>query len=161
MADIESSLIPGPRKNPWVAFFLTLLFPGLGHWYVGNNFSALAYAIITTGLWISYYSAHSLLARTAVLFIVPFFVLPAARDAVAVARGKKRSVTGEESRIYVVWMLCCVGPFAIPLLWQNKKFSLPVKIIWTVAVVSIVAMFLLAIAVLGKSYDQIAQAINM
>ncbi len=161
MTDIESALTPGPKKNPWIAFFLTLLFPGLGHFYVGNKFSALAYVIITTGIYISYFSAHSFLARTAVLFIVPFFVFPAARDAVAVARGKKRSVTGEESRIYVVWMLCCVGPFAIPLLWQNKKFSLPVKIVWTVVVVAIVAMFLSAIAVLGKSYDQIAQAINM
>ncbi len=161
MTDIESALVPAPRKNPWIAFFLTLLFPGLGHLYAGNRFSALAYALMTCGLGLSYFSAQSFLAKLAVLFIIPFVMIPAARDAVAMAQGKKAPVTGEESRIYVVWMLCCVGPFAVPLLWQNKKFSVPVKIVWTVIVISIVVMFFSVIAVLGKSYDQIAQAVNM
>lgn len=149
------------KKNPWLAFFLTLLFPGLGHLYVGSRFAAMAYGIMTVGLGYSYFSAKSFLARIAVLLIVPFLVVPAARDAVAVALGKKKSVTGEESRLYVIWMLCCVGPFAIPLLWQNKKFSLPVKVVWTVIVISIVALFLSAVSVLGKNYDQIAQALSM
>ena len=149
-----------PKKNPWIAFFLTILFPGLGHLYVGNKFSALTYAIITVGLGYSYFSAKSYLAHMAVLFVVPFFLIPAARDAVDVARGKKKSVTGQESQLYVIWMLCCVGPFALPLLWQNKKFSMPVKVVWTVVVVSIVLIFLSAIAVLGKSYDQLTQALQ-
>ena len=147
------------KKNPWIAFSLTLVFPGLGHLYVGNRFAALAYGVMTLGLGYSYFSAQSFLAQLAVFFIIPFVVLPAARDAVTVARGKKRLVTGEESRVYVIWMLCCVGPFAIPLLWQNKKFSVLVKIVWTAIVISIVVAFISVIAVLGKSYDQFAQTL--
>ncbi len=161
MTDIQTPSDPSLKKNPWIAFFLTLLFPGLGHLYVGNKFSALTYAIITVGLGYSYFSSTSYLARMAVLFVVPFFLVPAVRDAVDVARGKKKSVTGAESRLYVVWMLCCVGPFALPLLWQNKKFTVFVKIVWTVVVLSVVALFLSSVAVLGKSYDQLMKAIQM
>jgi hypothetical protein len=161
MSDFETPNTLASQKNPWVAFLLTLVLPGLGHFYVGSRFSGLAYTIMTVGLGYSYFSAKSFLARIAVLFIVPFLVIPAARDAMAVAQGKKKPVTGEESRIYVVWMLCCVGPFAIPLLWQNKKFSVPVKIVWTVVVISIVVLFLSAVSILGKNYDQMAQAIHL
>ncbi len=161
MTDTQASEISAPKKNPWIAFLLTLVFPGLGHFYVGSRFAALAYGAMTVGLGYSYFSAKSFLARIAVLFIVPFLVVPAARDAMAVAQGKKKPVTGEESRVYVVWMLCCVGPFAIPLLWQNKKFSVPVKIVWTVVVISIVVLFLSAVSILGKNYDQMAQAIHL
>jgi|GEM_PF-3327175 len=163
MSDIQNptDLSFQPKKNPWIAFFLTLLFPGLGHLYVGNKFSALTYAIITVGVGYSYFSAKSYLAHMAVLFVVPFFLIPVARDAVDVARGKKKSVTGEESKLYVIWMLCCVGPFSLPLLWQNKKFSVPVKVVWSVVVISIVIFFLFAVAVLGESYDQLMQAMQI
>ena len=161
MTDTQASEISAPQKNPWAAFLLTLIFPGLGHFYVGNRFSALAYGVMTLGLGYSYFSAKSFLARVAVLLIIPFIVIPAARDAVDVARGKKKLVTGEESRVYVVWMLCCSGPFAVPLLWQNKKFSVAVKVVWTVVVISIFVLALSAATVLGQVYDQMAQSIHL
>lgn len=145
------------NKNPWAAFFLTLLFPGLGHLYVENRLSALAYALIAIGLWFSYFSTPSFLTRVAILLIFPFVVIPAARDAVAVAQGRKKVVTGEESRVYVVWMLCCAGPFALPLLWQNKKFSTATKVVWTLVVVSIAAVFLIFAASIGKGLEQMTQ----
>ena len=161
MSNLETSSMAASQKNPWVAFLLTLIFPGLGHFYVGNRFAALAYGAMTLGLGYSYFSAKSFLAQLAVLFIIPFVVIPAARDAVAVARGKKKLVNGEESRVYVFWMLCCVGPFAMPLLWQNKKLSITVKVVLSIIVISIAVIFLWAIAVLGKSYDQLVQTIQM
>ena len=160
MTDIQTSSEIALPKKPWLAFLLSLIFPGLGHLYVGSRFSALAYGLMSVGIGIGYYSSRSYLSRLAVLFIVPFVIFPAARDAANIARGKKKAVTGEESWIYVVWMLCCVGPFAIPLLWQNKKFSVPVKVVWTVIVLAVVAIFVLAISTIGKSYDQITQAIQ-
>lgn len=161
MPDIQNSEISVPKKNPWIAFFLTILFPGLGHLYVGSRFAAGAYAAMTLGLGYSYFSAKSFLAQLAVLFIVPFVVIPAVRDAVSVARGNKKVVTGEESQLYVIWMLCCVGPFAIPLLWQNKKFSVPVKIAWTALIIAIAVTFIFFISALGKTYDELAQTIGM
>ncbi|HRK62319.1 MAG TPA: hypothetical protein PLY88_07230 [Candidatus Omnitrophota bacterium] len=143
-----------PSKKPWVAFLLSVLFPGLGHLYVGNRLAALIYGAMGLGVWISCYSSGSILTRLAVLLILPFVVIPAARDAFDTASGKKKPVTGEESKLYVIWMLCCVGPFALPLLWRNKKFSLTVKIIWTVVVVAVVVFFFAFIEWAGEiSHD--------
>jgi TM2 domain-containing membrane protein YozV len=138
------------KKNPWVAFFLTLFFPGLGHFYLGNIYSALAYGAMGAGIACTFFTSDSQLSRIAILAILPFVWIPAANDAVQAARGKKPLVTGEESKIYVIWMLCCVGPFSLPLLWQSKKFSILAKALWTTAVLSIVLFFFYLIKLAGQ-----------
>lgn len=138
-------------KNPWVAFFLSVLFPGLGHLYVGNRLAGLIYGAMGAGVAFSFFSSDSALAKASVLMILPFIIIPAGRDAFDTAAGKKKPVTGEEGKVYVIWMLCCVGPFALPLLWQNKKFSFAVKAVWTVIVISIVVFFLLFVSLIGKA----------
>lgn len=147
-------------KSPSVAFLLSLLFPGLGHLYLGERWGAFIYAVMGTGIWLIFLTSHSFISRLAVLFIFPFVFIPVCRDAVDIAKGKKKAVTGTESRIYVIWMLCCVGPFAIPLLWQNKKFSMPVKILWTVIVLSVVVIAFLILNAMGNSFDDIAKALH-
>jgi len=138
-------------KNPWIAFFLSVVFPGLGHLYVGNRLAALIYGAMGVGVAFSFFSSDSGLTKAAVLLILPFVMIPAGRDAFDTAAGKKKPVTGEESKLYVIWMLCCVGPFALPLLWRNKKFSFTVKVVWTVIVVSIAVFFFLFVSWIGKT----------
>ncbi len=158
---MHNDILPPQKKNAWAAFFLTLLFPGLGHFYLGLKRKAFIFSVMGAGIVYFYFLAASFLSRMAILFVVPFVLIPAMRDAVAIARGQKQSITGEESRIYIIWMLCCVGPFAMPLLWQNKKFSFVIKIILTAFIFSIVFFFIFAVKSLGQSYDEITQAINI
>lgn len=146
------------NKKPWVAVLLSIFFPGLGHLYIGHRFAAMVYGAMSLGLGVAFFFSQSLLAQGSLLFIYPFVMIPAAKDALAVACGKKKPVTGEESRVYVVWMLCCVGPFALPLLWQNKKFSKLVKVIWTIIVISVVLLFVAAVSFLGKVYHELMGA---
>lgn len=61
-------------------------------------------------------------------------LVPAALDAFQTASGRSRTFTGEP-RFYVIAMLCLIGPFAIPLLWQSARFSKSAKILWTVLVI--------------------------
>ncbi len=148
MLEIQNS---SSLKNPWVAFILSVLFPGLGHLYVGNRLAALIYGAMGVGVAFSFFSSDSALTKAAVLLILPFVMIPAGRDAFDTAAGKKKPVTGEESKVYVIWMLCCVGPFALPLLWRNKKFSFVVKVVWTVIVVAIAVFFFLSVSFIGKA----------
>lgn len=142
------------KKSPWLSFFLSLMFPGLGHLYAGHRLAAVAYGAMGIGVWVTCWTSDSFLTKSAAFLILPFVAIPAARDAFSIASGKKKPVTGEESKLYVIWMLCCVGPFALPLLWQNKKFSVAVKGIWSVVVISIVVLFFGMVSALGKvSYD--------
>jgi len=58
------------------------------------------------------------------------------------------------STSFIVISLCCVGPFALPLIWWRPKTSRTSKIIWTVVVLTLSVVFY---QVTMKSVDTIKQ----
>lgn len=63
-----------------------------------------------------------------------------------------------KSSVLIIAFLC-VGPFALPLLWINHKFSLKSKIIWTVIVVLLTYFFTIilnrSLKTINEFYSQI------
>jgi hypothetical protein len=51
-------------------------------------------------------------------------------------------------------MMLFIGPFALPLLWQSKKFSGRAKILWTLGVILFALLAIVAISYLGSVVDQ-------
>jgi len=64
---------------------------------------------------------------------------------------------------FLVIAFLCVGPFALPLLWFNPRFSQKTKIIVSVIVIIIsyylISMFMSSITSAGKYYQQIFNSV--
>jgi len=43
------------------------------------------------------------------------------------------------STSFIVIMICCVGPLALPLIWWHPKMSRTSKIVWTIVVLALSA----------------------
>jgi hypothetical protein len=59
---------------------------------------------------------------------------------------------------YVIVMLLLVGPFAIPLLWQSRKFSARAKIVWTVVVIGIALLSIAAMTFVASFLEQLMES---
>jgi hypothetical protein len=84
---------------------------------------------------------------------------PAITDAWQVAsHGHAAGVLTGRSPLYVLFMLLCLGPMALPLLWQSPAFSKTVKVVLTIAVVLIAVFVVLSMVVLGPLIEQILRS---
>ena len=54
-------------------------------------------------------------------------------------------------------MLLVVGPFALPLLWQSRRFSRMAKVAWTIGVVLVAVLCIVTVAALGPMMEQVLQ----
>ncbi len=141
-------------KNPFLAFFLSMIMPGLGQVYVGEKTKGLTLLCITLGVVVSFSLNRSWLALFLVGFIYLAVMAPAAMDAYQAASGRQRIFSGE-SIPYVIIMLLTVGPFAVPLLWQSSKFTKGAKIGWTAFVVLMAFLVIGMMVWLGNYAEEI------
>ena len=143
-------------RTPFVATVLSALLPGLGQLYNGERVKGIAMLCMVAGIGISLALFRS--AVTAVLLGIIYVVvlIPAARDAYRVASGQSGTFTGDRTW-YVVWMLLMVGPFALPLLWQSARFSRGAKLGWTIAVILIAVIGILAAGAAGHVLEDLLQ----
>ena len=139
-------------KNPIFAFFLSLFVPGLGQLYLKEWPKGLSMLCVTAGIAVAFLTSRSMVAFFLLGLIYLFIIVPAAVDAYQTASGKPRTFKSD-SIPYVLIMLCIVGPFAIPLLWQSPRFPRAVKIILTTLVTLIMILGLLLINLVGPYLD--------
>ncbi len=139
-----------------VSSLLSLLLPGLGQLYNGDRAKGIAMLCMTLGIGISVAISHSLWSSILMGVLYVAVLIPAVQDAYHIACGNAPSFAGERMW-YVVWMLLCVGPFALPLLWQSRRFSTRGKIAWTVGVILIALVSILAVNAIGHLLDGLSQ----
>ena len=145
-------------KNPYLAFFYSLAVPGLGQLYLGERAKGWALLSMTGGIVVSLVVSHTLIAWIMMGGIYLAVMIPSAVDAFQTASGRPRMFNGD-SKPYVIVMLLMVGPFAIPLLWQSGRFTKTAKIIWTLAVILIAFLGIVALTFMASSMNQfMAQA---
>ena len=113
-----------------------MLVPGLGQLYLGERTKGWTLCCMAAGVGVSLIISHTVVSWFLMGGIYLAVMIPAALDAFQTASGRPRTFTADTVP-YVILMLLMVGPFAIPLLWQSRKFSTPAKIAWTAAVILI------------------------
>ena len=122
---------------------LLSLVPGVGHLYAGQTKKALALLCIDAGILIALFFFRS---RTTVLlsaFLYLVTMLPAAAESYMLI--KKGTGSSLSPKGYVVFMLLATGFSALPLLWQDPRFSKKQKIAWTIAVPALAIGFFAAL----------------
>ncbi len=120
------------KKNARLALILSL-FPGASHLYLGLVRKAVVLLIIDAGLVLTLIFSKSYLMKLVMANIYLFTAVPAALETTSLAQGKKSRID-TDATWYTVALLLTTGFSALPLLWQNPKFSRRFKIAWTVAV---------------------------
>jgi len=148
-----------PAKSSFLAALLSFI-PGLGHFYLGQKAKGWTYLCMTAGVVVGVLSSRTVVMQICIGLIYFAVLIPAAKDAHASARKAGQAITGEESAGYVILMLLFVGPFALPLLWQNKKMGLTAKILLTLFVLAIVLLFILTVLAVGHFYEAIVDLSN-
>lgn len=145
------------NKSAITAAFLSACVPGAGQLYNGDRQKGIAMICLALGVWIGVLLSHSFFSLILLAVIYLAVLIPAVRDAYLIAQGNPSPFTGE--RIwYVVWMLLCVGPLALPLLWKSNRFSKRAKIIWTILVILIGIIGIWLAVVIGPIIDQLMES---
>lgn len=139
-------------KNPFLAAFLSFVLPGLGQLYLKDTGKGWALLCMDIGVGVSLIFNHSWIALLMLGLIYLFILFPAVVDAYQDAGGKRRTFKGE-SVPYVIVMLLVIGPFAIPLLWQSSNFSKGSKIGWTILVIVLALLVIVAIMSMASFLD--------
>ena len=140
------------RKNPWIAAGLSLV-PGAGHFYIGRFKKGFALFCIDAALVAALFFSSKRLAYVLAAMIYLVTMIPGVLETYQAAK------TGEtaprsESKIYVVLMLLVTGFPALPLLWQNTRFSPAAKRVWTAAVAVLAVLFFGALFFWGSAIEK-------
>ncbi|MFA5159287.1 MAG: hypothetical protein WC484_02140 [Candidatus Omnitrophota bacterium] len=141
-------------KNPRLAFFYSIVVPGLGQFYLGERAKGWVLLCMGAGVVASLIVSHTAIGCFLMGGIYLAVVIPAALDAFQTASGRPRTFTADTIP-YVIVMLFMVGPFAVPLLWQSRKFSTPAKIAWTIAVILIAFLAIITMMFVASFLGQL------
>jgi len=137
-------------KDPRLALFYSVMFPGLGQLYLGERAKGWTLLCMGIGVGVSLIISHTAIACLLMGGIYLAVMIPAALDAFQTASGRPRTFTADTVP-YVIIMLLLVGPFAIPLLWQSRKFSTHARIAWTFVVI-LIALLAIAVTTFAASF---------
>ncbi len=116
------------------------LIPGLGQLYVGKTKKGAALLCIDSGMAASLYFFPSRITWVLIGVIYLSTAIPAGFEAYFFAKTGRAS-TILDSKIYIVLMLLTTGLMALPLLWQQTRFSRRAKILWTLVVLLLAVLF--------------------
>ena len=139
-------------RSPLLAATLSAILPGLGQVYNGDRAKGIAMLCMALGIGITIAISHSVWSAILMGVLYVAVWIPAVQDAYQVACHRGPGLAGERLW-YIVWMLLCVGPFALPLLWQSRRFSTRGKLLWTIAVILIALIGILAVNAIGRLLD--------
>jgi len=146
-------------KDPRLALFYSVIAPGLGQIYLGERAKGLTLLCMGAGVAVSLIVKHTAVACFLMGGICLAVMIPAALDAFQTASGRPRTFSGDAIP-YVIVMLLSVGPFAIPLLWQSRKFSPRAKVIWTIAVIGIALLAIAVMTFMASSLEQLMKPVQ-
>lgn len=121
---------------------LSALCPGLGQIYLGEFSAGLALLIATVGLFAVYQFDSSWLTTLCLILGYLSLAYQSAKD----AHHKTRNT---ETVQYILGLAVVIGPFCLPLLWQNKQIHLRGRLIWSAVVLVLSLLAILSLKYLG------------
>jgi TM2 domain-containing membrane protein YozV len=162
------SLTPCMKTHsPRIAAALSLVIPGVGQIYKGERGKGAALLSSAVGIWAGILVAtigpvpfRSWLGGVSLAVVYPLIWVPAIRDAYQQDCGPSRPFPAGEKRWYVVLMLLAVGPMALPLLWQSRRFGRIAKIAWTTLVLVVVIGAISVLVVAGPLLEELLVLLN-
>lgn len=134
-------------------FLLSLFIPGAGYFRTGRRGKGSAVLCMAGGILLSLFFSRSWITNLFLVFAYVMVVVPAALDGSRSSQEKSVSPV-METVPYILLMLFVTGLFGLPLLWQSTKFSRNVKILWTLVVVLLAALFLGGLIVAGPEIER-------
>lgn len=137
-----------PRRRAVTAAVLSLV-PGAGHLYLGQKKKGLVLLCVDMGIILILFSTQIFL-RLGGLVAYVVTMLPAVVECYRLAEHDRFEAVSE-ARWYVITMLLITGFSALPLLWQNARFSKNAKIAWTIAVPLLAAAYFAALFLFIKA----------
>jgi TM2 domain-containing membrane protein YozV len=148
-------------RSPLLAAILSLLVPGLGQLYNGERAKGVAILCIDAGIGVgiglSSVGPEGFRSWLSVALLTLVYLgvwIPAGIDAYQYASGRKTSLLSGDNTWYIIFMLLMIGPAAIPLLWQSRRFSRVAKIVWTVIVILIALLGIFFVVVIGPTLER-------
>jgi hypothetical protein len=139
-------------KNPYLAMIFSVLVPGLGQLYLGERAKGWTLVCMSAGIVVSLFISHTPIVWVLMGGIYLAVMIPAASDAFRTASGRPRTFMADTVP-YVIMMLLLVGPFAVPLLWQSRKFSRLAKFLWTAGVILVALVAIVVTTLLASSME--------
>ncbi len=133
-----------------IKLVLLSLIPGLAQLVQGNSKSGQALLSATLGMFALLLWDLSTLTLIFVALAYLSLVYHAAKDALHQTRNT-------ESVEYVLGLAVIVGPFALPLLWQNQNLSPRAKRIWTGVIIVITVLLLISMKYLDPMMEQMLE----
>lgn len=141
---------PLAYKIKMIQSILLSILPGLAQLVQGQRQSGLALLSATLGMFALLLWDLSTLTLIFVAVGYLSLVYHAAKDALHETRNT-------ESVEYVLGLAVIVGPFALPLLWQNQSISPRAKQIWTGVIVVITVLLIISMKYLDPMMEQMLE----
>lgn len=120
-------------NKTYLPAILSAFLPGLGQILIGEIACGLSLLAACLGMGLILYLAPSWFTGAFVALAYLSLVFHAAKDAY-------HSTKNTESIQYVLGLAVVIGPFCLPLLWQNKQVHLKAKLLWTVVILIITGL---------------------
>jgi hypothetical protein len=139
------------KKKAWVAAVLSIM-PGLGHLYAGQPRKAAALGFIDAAVIAGIFFVPLRTAFVLAVMIYALTVPQAALESAAIIR-TGRSDIRTSPKAYVVFLLLSTGFNALPMLWQDERFSKGSKIAWSAAVTVLALLFFGGLAAAGQDIE--------
>lgn len=138
-------------KKVWLTVVLSFV-PGLSFVYLGIWKKAVVLFIIDAGIALTFIFSGSYLAKLLALNIYLVTFMVPALESYQLARYGKKTVDSD-ARWYVTLLLLTTGFNALPLLWSSRMFSKKAKILWSIAVPLLAAVFVLLLVTYWQRAD--------
>lgn len=126
------------NKKTYIILLLSFL-PGLGHLYLGKYRKGFSLLLVAGLLAVSSFYTNSFLFM--LLMTLGYFavMIPSTLEAYVLAGSSGTS--NIFSKPYIIVMLLMTGMTSLPILWESPHFTQREKLLWTVTVFVLAALF--------------------
>ncbi|MEI6805872.1 MAG: hypothetical protein WCK49_05130 [Myxococcaceae bacterium] len=130
------------------AALLSAILPGLGQLYLGERSNGLSLLAASLGMLLVLFFDPSWFTGIFIGLAYLSLMYHAAKDAY---HGTKNT----ESIQYVLGLAVVVGPFCLPLLWQNEQIHTKAKLAWTVVILILTGLAIASMIYLDPMVNRI------
>ena len=135
------------------AALFSVVLPGLGQLYLGERSNGLSLIAAALGMLLVLFHDPSWFTGVFVGSAYLSLVYHAAKDAY-------HSTKNTESIQYIIGLAILIGPFCLPLLWQNSQIHRKAKFIWTIVILILAALAVASMVYLDPIVKRILARIS-
>ncbi len=131
-------------------------FPGISHLLLKNYKKGLALLVIFCGAALTFSLTSSYLTKCLAIMIYVAILVPSFLE-ILQTQFSELNLIDADSKLYVIVMLLMTGFNALPLLWQNDRFSKLEKQGWSLTVTLLAVAFFAGLARYWHSLDSLIE----